>query len=379
MAQLLFIGNPMTSPGDLIVGGPGGVPLRLGSVTTPRVLSGSGPASKTAGAQFDGSTGYVATTVTPGGNVPVTVVGFFLIPSAVVGEAPVWCCPPADASYCDFGQDLRGLGTMVLGGPNAQQNTSPSSYNDGAWHWFACVIQPNSGGYQNAYVDGVEVIAAGNPDTFNLSNGLQLARDTSDGHYGELSLARIAFWPGTALTAAQINAIYAQVANGAASYDPEILSLSPAGYWPLDEISGAVAADVSGHGNNGSYIGGVTLHVPGPITSGENVTAFQPSLATSPPAPTTVALVSGTAWQNAYGYDVILRVPVTYSPTGAAAATLEVGVGPTNTPTQALEESEPISFTTGVVHTTVVYVPAGWYALLTATNASLGTATVVPV
>ena len=48
------------------------------------------------------------------------------------------------------------------------------------------------------------------------------------------------------------------------SYHDLVVSGSPMAYWPLDERSGSVASDVS-KSNNGIYIGGVQLGVPGPI------------------------------------------------------------------------------------------------------------------
>lgn len=43
------------------------------------------------------------------------------------------------------------------------------------------------------------------------------------------------------------------------SYALAVLALSPLAYWPLTETSGAAAADVTGHGYNGAYTGGVAL------------------------------------------------------------------------------------------------------------------------
>lgn len=45
----------------------------------------------------------------------------------------------------------------------------------------------------------------------------------------------------------------------ARSYALTILADQPVGYWRLGEPSGLVARDLSGHGNDGSYQGGVTL------------------------------------------------------------------------------------------------------------------------
>jgi hypothetical protein len=49
----------------------------------------------------------------------------------------------------------------------------------------------------------------------------------------------------------------------AVPYRDVVLADNPAGYWRLGESSGTVAADATGGGNPGTYLGGVTLGVPG--------------------------------------------------------------------------------------------------------------------
>jgi hypothetical protein len=47
------------------------------------------------------------------------------------------------------------------------------------------------------------------------------------------------------------------------AYRLQVIADGPFGYWRFDEGAGPVAADSSGHGNNGTYSGGVTLGQPG--------------------------------------------------------------------------------------------------------------------
>lgn len=54
--------------------------------------------------------------------------------------------------------------------------------------------------------------------------------------------------------------------EAATTYAAEVLSDQPLAYWHFDETSGTTAADSSGHGNDGTYVGGVTLGSPGAIT-----------------------------------------------------------------------------------------------------------------
>ena len=54
-----------------------------------------------------------------------------------------------------------------------------------------------------------------------------------------------------------------------ASYRDEVLADSPISYWRLGEASGTAAADLIG-ANNGTYVGGVTLGVPGALSGDSN-------------------------------------------------------------------------------------------------------------
>ena len=178
-----------------------------------------------------------------------------------------------------------------------------------------------------------------------------------------------------ALTPSQAAQLYSDGFNMLpGSYQAAVQALNPVLYYPLQETSGTTATNVgtSGSANNGTYEGGVTLaQTPG-------LPLGLPVLVTSPPAASTVTLTSGTAWQNTTGADVWLYVPVTFSPTASAAASVALGVGATATPSTSTVAAEPAGTVSGAVHTVTAYVPANFYALLTTTNATLGTATVQP-
>lgn len=59
----------------------------------------------------------------------------------------------------------------------------------------------------------------------------------------------------------------------AASFEAGVFELFPFAFWKFDEDSGTVAADSSGNGYDGTYNGGVTLGVAGPLT-GETAASF---------------------------------------------------------------------------------------------------------
>ena len=91
-----------------------------------------------------------------------------------------------------------------------------------------------------------------------------------------------------------------------------------------------------------------------------------PSLSANPP-------VSGTAYQNTNAYGIRLKIPVTYSPTSSAAATLTTGISQTSTVTTSTKVSIPAGVTAGEILTYEMDVPAGWYYELVVTNATIGT------
>ena len=55
-------------------------------------------------------------------------------------------------------------------------------------------------------------------------------------------------------------------------YPGQVLADAPLAYWRFDELTGTKAADSSGHGNDATYEGGITLGVPGAI-EGDSDTA----------------------------------------------------------------------------------------------------------
>jgi hypothetical protein len=57
------------------------------------------------------------------------------------------------------------------------------------------------------------------------------------------------------------------------AYAQVVLADDPIAYWRLDESSGVVARDSSGHGNDATYIGGVQLGTPGAIANDPDTAA----------------------------------------------------------------------------------------------------------
>ncbi len=99
-----------------------------------------------------------------------------------------------------------------------------------------------------------------------------------------------------------------------------------------------------------------------------NIQGFGLSIAfsTNPPA-------SGTAYQNTNPFALRLKIPVTYSPTSTAAATLATGTSSTSTVTTSTKVSYPAGITTGIIETYEMVVKAGQYFEIVVTNATIGT------
>lgn len=97
-----------------------------------------------------------------------------------------------------------------------------------------------------------------------------------------------------------------------------------------------------------------------------------PGLVTTPVAATSVALASGTPWQNTTGSDVILAIPVTY--TAGGSAQIARGNASPGTPLGTIVRA-------GADHDVLeYYVPAQWYVTITLTGATFtANATAQPV
>jgi len=100
------------------------------------------------------------------------------------------------------------------------------------------------------------------------------------------------------------------------AYSAEVLADSPRAYWRLGESSGAVAADSSGTGNNGSYVNGPLLGQPGPIVGDPNTAVTFEGVNDYMTAPDSPSLDASTgvpveAWvkRSKTGWQVVVGKP----------------------------------------------------------------------
>jgi RHS repeat-associated protein len=139
------------------------------------------------------------------------------------------------------GNYLRAHGTRVV--------------NDGAWHHVVLTYSGSStAAGLSLYVDGVpdtKVVEVDNL-TGTIKNGLDLRLASRGGSSYRLNgdLDEVAVYP-SALPASRVKAHF----TAAAPYASAVRDSGPLGYWRLDDRAEASAADFSGNGRTGAYVG----------------------------------------------------------------------------------------------------------------------------
>ena len=152
--------------------------------------------------------------------------------------------------------------------------------------------------------------------------------------------------------------------------------LSDDTYDPSNYLNGIIYTYIKQDGATNDYVApsldtSSNIHIEYVANNNGQYNRYQPSvsIATNPP-------VSGTTYQNTNSYGISLKIPVTYSPTSTAAATLATGISASSTVTTSTKVSIPAGVTAGEILTYEMDVPAGWYFELVVTNATIGTAEV---
>nr|WP_246484191.1 LamG-like jellyroll fold domain-containing protein [Marivibrio halodurans] len=133
-------------------------------------------------------------------------------------------------------------------GYDAPSTVGGDAVDDGAWHHVAVRYEGSSGGTLQLFVDGA---ASGDPGEYGLDISGDMAaigRLVDGGMSFEGAIADFRVW-NDARTDAEIDFHK----DGRLTGEEDGL----AGYWPLDEGNGAIAADRSGEGNHGTARGGV--------------------------------------------------------------------------------------------------------------------------
>lgn len=137
----------------------------------------------------------------------------------------------------------------------------------------------------------------------------------------------------------------------------------------------SINSGLTGQTGTGAFVGATspTLVTPvlGTPQSGDlsnctaipaaQLTGIIPAVISAPGASSAATLALGTAYQNTSGHDVMVTVYLAIST--ATNASILLGVGPTNTPTQQTIISSLTLAALGIVPVNI-YIPNNYYALL---------------
>jgi hypothetical protein len=88
------------------------------------------------------------------------------------------------------------------------------------------------------------------------------------------------------------------------------------------------------------------------------------------------SIASGTPWENPNSQSVVVTVPITYSPTGSAVASLQVALSATTEGSAGtVDTSFPATAVAGQIVTHRFIVPPSWFLRLDVVHATIGAAT----
>ena len=230
------------SPGTWVASGGGGAGGLVLGTSVSLHASGNGAVTAPAGTEI--------------GAVGAVTVGVW---------AKIFAGPNANCCILGCGGQTAGTGyqfSLPGGGLqleiNSQVGKTPQIQNDTDWHLFILVV---SGGTNYLYVDGLLAASAASATIVAASNQPKLGgpSDSTAFAYSEMAAAHWFVINGVAITAAQIASLYEARFGGLAAYEAAVVALAPTFYYPMQETTGAVATDLSGHGNNGAYSGSFDL------------------------------------------------------------------------------------------------------------------------
>jgi hypothetical protein len=250
-------------------------------------------------ATFNGTTGWAETLTQQNDPKNFSVAGWFNTTHAtgtIVGFS--------DTQYNSGSANndreiwIDGTGHLVwatrssTGAGTRTELISPSTYDNGAWHYVVATISTTNG--DRLYVDGALVASSAGVTAARNYDGywtLGWGSEVSGGGWANLpsnayfngSLAGVAVFPAP-LNATQVSALYSATTQSA--YDSIVVSSDAAtSYWPLDDTGttpyigslptltagSPTLADISGNANTGTSEGTVALGASGPL-SGNAIT-----------------------------------------------------------------------------------------------------------
>ena len=251
----------------------------------------------TTAASFDGSTGWAETVKSSTNPENFTIAGWFNTSTqgTLIGYSAVQTTAGSTSNDRELWVDATGhvVWAIDAAGTTVTELTSPTAYNNGAWHFVVATIGSTSN--DRLYVDGALVASNATPSTATNYSGYWTLGWGSEGSatpawtdkptsiYFKGALFGFAIIP-TQLTATNVTSLY--TAGALANYNSTMAGFTPTSYWQLKDAGTAgysgvlpteTAAtlkfyDASGNANTGSPgTGTVTAATAGPL-SGTSVT-----------------------------------------------------------------------------------------------------------
>jgi hypothetical protein len=269
-------------------------------------LGAGGPSTLGGGAITpNGSTGWAQTANSYSNPEGFSIVGWFKTTTASGGTIIGFTNAQGNSGQTDTDRmlwvDNSGKLVWAVWPGAADEITSPSAYNNGAWHMVVAEIGPSG---QQLWVDGSEVASNSSVTSAQSYTGywhLGWAAEGGGGWadaptdlYLSGSLSQVAVIP-TQVGSSQISTLYNAGSYGA--YAIDVGALSPTAYWPLQDS----ASNVCG-----------TTEITVQQTVGSTNTCIFPAASGTCAAPSSSALVSG------------LGVRSITAPTSSAAVTIKV-------------------------------------------------------
>ena len=310
--------------------GNGNTSAALGGVT----LGASGPTSLGAGGiTLNGTTGYGETTTEYASPGPETFSfsSWFKTTTATGSIFGYNNSQTTGGSMYDRMLWMDPAGHLVVGlYPNGTYElASPSTYDDGAWHFIVVTVAPTSSTTATVlmYLDGTLVAGSINDETISSSepaqpyagwwhlgwsNAISGWSDTPTSVFWEGSLSEMVIFP-SALTSLQASTLYK--ASSVAAFDQDVAVLTPTSYWPLQDSA--------------SNICGMT-ELTAQTTVGSTNICIYPAAAGPCPAPNATYLEPGlgersiTAPTAATPVVVLVKMELTAAPPAALAGLHEL-------------------------------------------------------
>jgi len=197
---------------------------------------------------LNGSTGWGQTANSYANPEGFSIVGWFKTSSASGGTIIGFTNAQGNSGQSDTDRmlwvDNSGKLVWAVWPGVADEITSPSAYNNGAWHMVVAEIGASG---QELWVDGSEVASNGSVTSAQSYTGywhLGWAAEGGGGWadpptsvYMSGSLSQIAVMP-TQLGSQQINTLYN--AGSTAAYAIDVGTLAPSAYWPLQDSASNV-------------------------------------------------------------------------------------------------------------------------------------------